>query len=103
VEQRCLDAFRLLDQVPGVEPFTDITRLAKAVHGALAAAATSENSTALPTEDTSSKDGTAADSPSFSSLIPLDNVFANDAMVLLNLLYAPRRSRLHSLAKTLSR
>jgi hypothetical protein len=61
--------------VPGVAPFTDIRKLAAAIQELAAVG---------------SGNGTGKDVPS-------------QDLVLLNMLYAPQRSRLHSLMKTLVR
>lgn len=76
-EDACLDALNRIGCVPGVMPFTDVTKLAAAVANEM-------------------KRGFAVHG---SCMKKVDS----EDFVLLNLLYAPRRSRLHSVMKTLAR
>jgi thiol-disulfide isomerase/thioredoxin len=74
----CLAALHRLGSVPGVMPFTDVDKLAAAVEYEIShAKLESYGKPALP--------------------------YDSEDMFLLNLLYAPRRSRLHSVLKTLAR
>lgn len=78
-EDLCLAALQKLGNVPGVNPFNEVSKLAAAVRGEVSSGAHGEvGERTFP---------------------PFDR---ND-MVLLNLLYAPKRSRLHSVLKVLSR
>lgn len=76
-EDACLDALNRIGCVPGAMPFTDVSKLAAAVEREMSR-------------------GFAVHGK---SMTPVDS----EDYVLLNLLYAPRRSRLHSLMKTLAR
>jgi thiol-disulfide isomerase/thioredoxin len=74
----CLAALHRLGSVPGVMPFTDVDKLASAVEYEISHAKL--ESYGKPVSPYHSED-----------------------MFLLNLLYAPRRSRLHSILRTLAR
>jgi hypothetical protein len=77
-EEACLAALSRLGSVPGVMPFSDVNKLALAVQHEI----------------------TIGGLSSIGAVSPPAN---SEDYVLLNLLYAPRRSRLHSLLKTLAR
>ena len=74
-----------LGSVPGVLPFTDIRKLAVAI----------EELAAVSSSSQSQKES--------SQVVRTVDDVASDDLVLLNLLYAPQRSRLHSILKTLVR
>ena len=93
-ESVCLAAISRLASVPGVLPFTDVHKLARAVSelvsrdtlGSVLGAATTASA--------------GASSAAAAGKKPLSE---HEDMVLLNLLYAPRRSRLFSVLKSLAR
>jgi hypothetical protein len=82
-EDLCMACLNRLGSVPGVMPFTDIRKLAQSIEELVGVGAVGS-----PDISESAKPKAAIDS---------------EDMLMLNLLYAPRRSRLHSLLRTLSR
>ena len=78
-EDSCSEAIHRLATVPGVQPFTNVKKLSKAV----AELVSSGSIEVVDTQRVKQVD--------------------RDDMILLNLLYAPRRSRLFSLMKVLTR
>jgi hypothetical protein len=78
-EELCLQILFKLGSVPGVQPFNEVTKLARVVKDELESGAYGMSS-----------------GPSFQP-------FNRNDMLLLNLLYAPRHSRLHSVLKVLCR
>jgi hypothetical protein len=81
-EELCVEVIKRLAAVPGVQPFFDIHKLARAV-------ANHVQANSEPTSPSTHHRRRKAQS--------------SDVMVLLNLLYAPRRSRLFSILRTLTR
>jgi hypothetical protein len=88
-EEACHSAVRRLAAVPGVEPFSNVYRLASAVGAQVKASASSK--------------GAGAGAGMSQQQQQQQQQQQDETMILLNLMCAPRRSRLHSLAKTLSR
>ena len=87
-EDLCLSCIHRLGSVPGVKAFSDIRKLAASI---------AELVPVLSLNKASSSSSSIAETPKKAALK------GSSDMVLLNLLYAPRRSRLFSLMKTLSR
>jgi thiol-disulfide isomerase/thioredoxin len=86
-EEVCMSILNRLGSVPGVLPFTDINKLAKVV------ADTNKSFKGLgPIMKDDEFDSSSGTKP-----------YDSEDMVLLNLLYSPRRSRLFSIMKVLSR
>lgn len=98
-EDACLKALGRVSRQAGVKSFTDIHALADAVSQEVAAGqdvARTLISLSRGLDPASDKDQTAAVTAS-------NSLVDSGDLVLLNLLYAPRRSRLHSILKVLSR
>jgi len=95
-ENICIEAIQKLSRKHQISKFMNLYDLAKAIQQYTNESLSKSNS------DTSSSSTTTLQSLSSPSLSYLEKESLND-LVLLNLLYAPRRSRLHSIMKVLAR
>lgn len=86
-EDLCVSYIQRLGSVPGVLPFTDIRKLAAAIEELAKVSSSSQSQ--------SQKES--------SKVVQTVDDVSSDDLILLNLLYAPQRSRLHSILKTLVR
>lgn len=103
-EIACVNAISQLARVPGVLPFTDVRKLASAVADTIASQR-HEHLTRFSVGMSLETEPDALGPPLLDSTVTADRTDAVDSedMVLCNLLYAPRRSRLHSIMKVLAR